>query len=203
MPPQAASSTPHAYDTLTVRPKIDTQQWRYAYLLIVRSKSIPGQYYLWTIGYNLCIFFLFNPKVKGVIFDPICRLKAIWSHRMLTTHWQSDLGLILSDEDMHIYWQSDRNRYSANITEQMVTIYAIFFFFSPKVKGVIFDPIYRVMAIWSKHMREAGRGVLPLSACVNHWCINDKDNSLFRFNLAWWPKAQQHLTTAAASQALI
>ena len=35
-------------------------------------------------------------------------------------------------------------------------------FIYPKVKGVIFDPIYRVKAIWSQHMREAGRGILPL-----------------------------------------
>ena len=28
----------------------------------------------------------------------------------------------------------------------------------PKVKGVNYDPIYRVQAMWSQHMREAGGG---------------------------------------------
>ena len=101
-----------------------------------------------------------------------------------------------------IYWQSDWNRYPANITyEQMV---ALFFLFYPKVKAAIFDPQYRG---WNPYGHSTcgkqGEEFYPSPAGLNRWCINDNDNSQFGFNLAWRPKAQQHLTTAAPNQALI
>ena len=101
------------------------------YLLTVRSKSILSKYHLWTNG---CNFFLFYPKVKGVIFDP-----------------------------QYGGW----NQYGHSTCGKQ------------------------------------GEEFYPSPAGLNHWCISDNDNSLIGFNLAWWPKAQQHLTTATPNQALI
>ena len=59
-----------------------------------------------------------------------------------------------------IWWQTDRNWYSANIDyEQMVTYYAIL---TQRWRGAMFDPICRMKAIWSQPMWEAGKGVLLL-----------------------------------------
>ena len=114
------------------------------------------------------------------------------AHLMLTTHWQSD-----------------HNRYSATTTciftgspneidgQQQSILNEwlhIIQFSDPKVKGVIFDPRCRVKAIWSHAESRKRSFTQPLLELITGESIIT--SSPFIFNFAWWPKAQQHLTTA-------
>ena len=69
-------------------------------------------------------------------------------------------------ENMHIYKQPDRNRYSENINYEQNGY--ILCYFNPKVKGAILDPICRIKATTVTAHAGIRKRIFLLPCSVHH-----------------------------------